>query len=312
MVKERSAEEINEYSEMANSVMKELFGKKSGKLQYKPAGQTNFVFEANLPDGDFIIRISTAKDKIESFKKEQWVLERVKKEGIPVAEIIEVGNEVVKMPYMVQKKIKGQDALYHPDKKKILQQMGEYNSIINKIHTNDFGKTFDWSDDDSSKNKTWEDFLKNEIEIESRLAILEKNKMVSAESLKKLSEYLQRINELNLQPVLNHGDMRRKNVLVNDKAEIVAIIDWEESCSSIAPAWDLSIALHDLAVDDKQFYLEGYGITSKEYREIFETIKAFNLINYAPIIKDLVKRKEKHHLEFYKLRLSGCFDLYSL
>ncbi len=73
----------------------------------------------------------------------------------------------------------------------------------------------------------------------------------------------------------------------------------------------VSIALHDLSIDDKQLFLEGYGISPKEYTGMYETIKSLNLINYAPVIVDLVKRNDYSTLEYYRLRLSGCLDLYS-
>ncbi len=132
--------------------------------------------------------------------------------------------------------------------------MGEYTSLINTINTNDYGKVFDWSENKLSKNATWHTFLENELELMNRLQILEKYKMMSKENLKKLKNHLEQIGENNLQPVLNHGDMRRKNVIVNDKGSVIAIIDWEECCSNPAPYWELSIALHDLSIDDKQFF----------------------------------------------------------
>ncbi len=312
MIKKRSDKEIAENTELARLVIKHLFGKKPHKLNYKPAGQTNFVFEAQVTGGEYIVRISRSAGKIKDFTKEQWAIARVREKGVPVAEILEVGNDVIRLPYMVQKKLDGQEALYHPNKKKVLHQMGEYTSIINTIATTDYGKVFDWSENRLSKNSSWEDFLDNELELNKSIEILVRNRMMTKENAKKLKHQLESIEDLNLQPVLNHGDMRRKNVIVNDKAEIVAIIDWEESCSNIAPFWELSIALHDLSVDDKQYFLEGYGIAPRDYAKAVETIKALNVVNYAPVIEELAKKKDKHNLDFYKLRLSGHFDLYSL
>lgn len=310
-MEKRSEKEIAEYTEKANAVIKNLFGKKPEKIDYKTTGFTNFVFEVKVPDGEFIIRISTSPQKIKNFYKEQWVIDRVRKEGVPVAEIIKVGNDVIEHPYMVQKKLVGQVALYHPQKKKILQKMGEYTCVINSIATTAYGKVFDWSDEKICKNFTWKEFLDKEIELDKRIEILERNKMMPHDALEKLRDNLETIQDLNLPTVLNHGDMRRKNVLVDEKGTIKAIIDWEESCSNIAPHWDFSIALHDLSIDDKQFFLEGYGIAPKEYAGIFEAITSINLINYAPIIEELAQKEDKTNLEYYRLRLSGHLDLYT-
>ncbi len=41
---------------------------------------------------------------------------------------------------------------------------------------------------------------------------------------------------------------------------IVAIIECENCVSSITRYWDLSITLHDLSIDAKQKFPEGYGL----------------------------------------------------
>lgn len=308
----RSKKDIDKYAEQANAIVEEIFGKNCESINYKTTGLTNFVFEVKVPDGEFIIKISASAEKIKDFTKEQWVIDRVRKEGVPVAEILKVGNDIIDTPYMVQKKLHGEVGLYHPEKKKILQKMGDYTRCVHSIATTAYGKVFDWSDEEDCKNFTWSEFLDNEIELNKRIKILEKNKMMPKDALGKLRDNLEIITEWNLPTVLNHGDMRRKNVIVDEKGNINAIIDWEEASSNIAPYWDLSIALHDLSIDDKQFFLEGYGMKPKEYAEIYETIKSLNLINYAPVIADFAKKKDKNNLEYYRLRLTGYFDLYSI
>lgn len=311
-MKKRSQRDIKKNTELAKCVIKHLFGSSRAKLIYKPTGQTNFVFEASLPDGEYIVRISKSPGKLKNFTKEQWAVAQVKKKGVPVAEILEVGNDIIPLPYMVLKKINGIEALYHPDKKKVLRQIGEHARLINSIKTTGFGKVFDWSQNQLSKNSTWKDFLENELELEKRLQILEKHKMLNKMKIKRLKANLENLDNSKLHSVLTHGDMRRKNIIVSDQGEVVAIIDWEECCSMPAPFWELSIALHDLSVDDKQHFLEGYDITPAAYLKLAGSIKSLNIINYAPTIEKLAKRKETHTLDFYRARLRGDFDLYSL
>ncbi len=308
----RTEKDIRENTAFAKSVIKHLFGTARAKFEYKPMGLTNFVFDVTAPAGSFIVRISRSPEKLKDFTKEQWAVARVKKLGVPVAEILEVGHDVIPFPYMVQKKIDGQEALYHPEKKKILHQIGEYTSVINSIKTSGFGKVFDWSQNTLSKNATWKQFLENELQLESRIQILDRNRIFSKIKLKALKRSLEQADAIGRRPVLNHGDMRRKNVMVDEKGKVIAIIDWEECCSNYALFWELSIALHDLSVDDKQSFLEGYGLTPKKYSKISGVIACLNIINYAPVIAKLVKRKELHTLQFYKLRLKGDFDLYTI
>jgi hypothetical protein len=81
---------------------------------------------------------------------------------------------------------------------------------------------------------------------------------------------------------------------------------------NLAPHWESSLALHDLGIDEKQEFLEGYGISKKKFLEIVPLIKAFNIINYAPTIEKMAENKEKEKLEQYRTRLGGELDLYSL
>lgn len=126
----RLEKDIAGYCDKAIAVVKNVFGKKPEKTDYKTTGHTNYVFEVKVPDGEFIVRISASSDNIKDFYKEQWVIDRVRKQGVPVAEIIKVGTDIIDTPYMIQKKLDGEVALYHPEKKKILQKMGEYTCLI--------------------------------------------------------------------------------------------------------------------------------------------------------------------------------------
>ena len=59
---------------------------------------------------------------------------------------------------------------------------------------------------------------------------------------------------------LQHGNLRLKNIMYNEKGKITAIIHWQECISSIGLLWDIFIALHDLPIDGQHQYLLGYGM----------------------------------------------------
>ena len=311
-MKKRSANQIQKNVEMAKTVMKHHFNKVPKKIIYQLSGQTNFVFEAKMGHEDFIVRISSENEKIDDFKKEQWAALRVLEKGVPVAEILEVGMDIISRPYMLQKKIQGQEASYHNDRKKILQQMGKYCALINTIPTTGYGKVFDWCENKLSKNNTWIEYLENEIKVSHRLKIFSRYKMLSAQQLKVLKEYIDKVKKLKNKPVLNHGDMRLKNVIVDDKANVIAILDWEKCTSNIAPFCDLSHALHDLSIDDKQVFLEAYNLPKKEFSKMAYVYKVLNLLNYAKEIEVAAALKNKHLLDEYKLRLKGSYDFFCL
>jgi len=307
----RSEKQIEKFTGMAKVVMKHHFGLTPKKLIHQTTGHTNFVFEVKLKENDYIIRISSLPEKINDFKKEQWVVALAAQKKIPVAEILEVGNEVIPHPYMIQVKLNGTLALHHQEKEKILHQMGKLTARIHKIPTSDFGQAFDWSENKLSKHNSWQEYLANELQLENRIRILEKNRMLNSANFKKFTTQLNKIRHWNEEPVLNHGDMRLKNIIVNEEAKIIAIIDWEESCSTIPPYWDLAIALHDLSIDEKHSFLDGYGLKPSEYSAMVNDIRVFNIINYTAKIESLVERNDMQNLEQYRMRLNGDFDLYS-
>jgi hygromycin-B 4-O-kinase len=61
-----------------------------------------------------------------------------------------------------------------------------------------------------------------------------------------------------------------------------------------------------------QWFIEGYGISSKKLIEAAPLIKAFNMLNYVPKIERAIRKKDKTSLEGIRLRLAGVFDLYSV
>ena len=135
--------------------------------------------------------------------------------------------------------------------------------------------------------------------------------MLPDEKLEELRVTLQSLCGKRCKTTLNHGDLRLKNVLVNEKARIVAILDWENCTSNIAPQWELSLALHDLSVDEKENFLQGYGIAPARLCSIAPALKALNIVNYAPEIERRAGGKDSNHLRWLHARLSGALDLYS-
>ena len=295
---------------MARKIVAHHFGEKLNRIIHQPGGLSNFVFLVKHTAGDFVVRISPDPAKINAFFKEQWAMSKVLEFGIPTPEILEVGNEVVSAPYMISRRVIGQEATFHPSRMQILHEMGRYTALVNSIPTTGFGATFDWSNNQLSRNHTWEEFLHKELNIEARLEFLEKHSLLAKEQTKRVRLILERMAGLSLRPVLNHGDIRLKNVIVDADGLITAIVDWEHSMSNVRP-WELSLALHDLSVDEKQEFLEGYGLRDGEMAELAPLVKALNVINYAPELERLLESNDVVSVERYRVRLSGALDLYS-
>lgn len=296
---------------MAQEVLTHLLGGKPKRLEPLGGGLTNFVFEARHAEGDLVVRLSANPAKVKEYLKEQWAMARAREQGVPVPEVLEVGTEPIPFPYMVSRKVAGTEGTHHPERLRVAREMGRLARMIHAVPTSGFGHTFDWSENRLSRKDTWADYLDREFRGEQRLALLEEHEMLSKHALKALRVTLEDIEGWEPKPVLNHGDLRLKNVIVGAKGEIAAVLDWEFCTSNAAPYWDVSLALHDLSVDAKEELLAGYGMTPRELLDAAPALRAFNVLNYAAVVERAVKEDDQPTLDRLRARLRGGLDLYA-
>ena len=302
---------IRHYRQLANEIIEKHFGKPPRRIVYKRSGRTNYVFAINHVEGQFVVRISPDLNRIEAFKKELWATQKVREAGVPSPEVLAVDQDADSEPYMISRRVTGSEATHHPQRKRIIHEMGNYARLINSIPTKGFGGHFDWTKD-GFKCRTWAEYLENEWEFERRLQLFVKHKVLSNQAVTTLRNTINKTRTLRINPTLNHGDLRLKNVMVDDEGEIAAIIDWEDCLSTIAPQWELSLSLHDLSIDQKHLFIDGYGLDSEEIGQMVSLIRAFNIINYSNVIERAVEVRDHKMLAEFKLRLRGHLDLYSL
>lgn len=296
----------------ACDVLEHHFHQRPTRIKRLTGGLTNHVFEGRIGRDDYIVRISDDGAKLQTFIKEQWAVRQARRVRVPTAEILEVGNTVINKPYMISTKVEGIDATRWPHRLETAREMGRYAANINSIPTKGFGAVFDWSRNTLSKNKSWKDFLDDEMKIADRVELLAARRLIKGDNLKKLRRNINELRRWNGRPALTHGDIRFKNVVLDESGKIRAFLDWENCSSNRAPQWELSIALHDLCIDEKEAFLEGYGMSPREYERIAAATKTLNILNYTGAIEEAIATKNTHRLEELRARLNGAFDLHSL
>ncbi len=304
--------EIREYRQLARAITRSHYGREPSRIVYKPTGLTNFVFAINHVEGQFVIRLSPDATKLDSFKKELWATQKARKVGVPTPEVLAVGNSIVPVPYMVSRRVSGAEATHHPRRQSIIREMGRYASLINSIRTNNFGTEFDWRGKKPAKPLSWAEYLDQEWRVEDRINTLKAHNMLLKPQLKALRRIIEEAKQITDPPALNHGDLRLKNVIVDEDGEITAIVDWEDCLSTVAPHWDVSIALHDLSIDEKHLFIEGYGLSNQDMEQIAPVVKAFNILNYANPIEQAASKQDQKTLDEFRLRLHGYLDLFSV
>ncbi|HYF61023.1 MAG TPA: aminoglycoside phosphotransferase family protein [Burkholderiaceae bacterium] len=293
-----------------SAIVEHHFGTPPRRVVRRGGGLTNLVFAVDHPEGELVVRMNPAPDKIGEFIKEQWAVARARESGIPVPEVLEVGNGVGTHPYMISRHVRGEPALRHPERERILREMGRLTARINGIPTDGWGATFDWSHNRLSRNDSWEACLQRELCVDDRLAVLARLGGLDDDRLARLREALEGLSDAG--PTLAHGDMRMKNVIVDARGGIVAVIDWDECRSAPAPAWDLAIALHDLSIDDKRAFVEGYGLDADALERLAGPMRALNLLHYAPWLERAEAAGDRDELAHLRARLRGAFELYGV
>lgn len=306
-----SNSELRRYRGIAREIVQDHFRKDAGRISYKPTGLTNFVFAINHAEGQFVIRISPEPDRLKAYQKELWATRRVRVLGIPTPEVLKVGTVESGEPYMISRRVSGTEATHHPKRLSIIHEVGVFAKEINSIQTHNFGESFDWLDSPPHP-VSWSDYLDNEWNAKERLTFLEEHEFVSKESGEQLNSIIEEAKSMDVRPTLSHGDLRLKNVIVDEDGEITSLIDWEECLSTFSPAWELSIALHDLSIDEKHAFLQGYGLEASEVVKMSPLLKAFNILNYVVAINAALQENDHATLNRFRLRLSGALDLYSL
>jgi hygromycin-B 4-O-kinase len=310
--KNDSARQVDKFRKLARYVIEHHFGSRPARIGYKAGGLSNFVFEAKHAEGDFIVRISPDKARLNAFIKEHWCERAARRAGVPTAEILETGASIIPFPYVIARSVTGIEGVHHPERQKIIEDLGRQARKINSIRTRGFGETFDWSNNELSRNTNLKEYLEGEYGYEARIETLDRSGLVPSPTLKALGRIMRDLSKQKVRPVLNHGDMRLKNVLADEAGKIVAVIDWEDATSNIAPQWELSIALHDLGIDGKQLFVEGYGITPKKLSDIAPYIRAFNLLNYRDEVQRAITSKDKPAIARLKARFAGDLEMYSI
>jgi hygromycin-B 4-O-kinase len=295
------------------AIAQRYFGERPRRLKQREGGLTNLVYEFGANGAHYIVRVHSDPTKVHGYLKELWATARAREAGVPVPAVLEVGNEAAPFPYMVVEKAEGVEATAHPDRLAILHELGEVAARIHSIRTSGYGEVFDWSGNTLSRCERWPQWLSDEYEADARIQTLIRLKALDNAAAGRLRAQVEAMKRWRRPPALQHGDLRLKNVLVEpDSGRIVALLDWEHCVSAPPPIWDLSVALHDLGIDEKQALLDGLGLKPRALASLMPLVRAFNVMNYAPVLKDLAARRESADLAWHRARLQGLLDVFTV
>jgi aminoglycoside phosphotransferase (APT) family kinase protein len=289
------------------------FGETAERVVERVGGLTNSVFEIEVSQGAFVVRTHEEPTKINDYLKERWAMDAARAAGVPTPRVLEVGNAGNGRPYMILESVPGVEGRAARKRLEVVESLGRAAALLHEVPTRGFGPVFDWSSNTLSRHESWSQWLADGFGAERRVAILLKHRMIDAGRAGRLRRRAAEMSRWRKRPVLQHGDLRLKNAIVDpESGRLLALLDWDNCISSPAPFWDLSLALHDLGVDEKEAFLAGYGMKPRAFAAVLPYLRAFNVLNYAHHVESAVRKNRADRLERYRLRLQGGLDLYDV
>jgi aminoglycoside phosphotransferase (APT) family kinase protein len=301
---------LNEAEAVAREVLRTQFAIRDTKVAHQETGRTNYVFEVPTAPTPLVLRMGPKATKQQAFAREHCVIDRLREAGIPVPDVLGQG-ESGDWAYMAVRRIAGEQATDHPRRADIMRDVGRLAAVqIHRIETIGFGRDFALEGKCGGGGRSWRDWLNKDLDAAARLELLRAHRVIADAQWRELRQTLEAIEQWTGPPVLNHGDLRLKNVLVDSEGQIVGLIDWEWCVSSVGGHWDLSVALHDLNIDQKEAFIDGYGLTPEAVREQVHVWRLFNALNYAPVVGRRLEANDQAAVERLRTRFSGALDLY--
>lgn len=279
------------------------------ELQPEQGGLSNHVFRSLTSDGEVVVRVGVDVAKHEAFRREARVAARAREAQIPAPEVLCVTEEDG-LAVMISRAMPGALARDHPERLRTLQDLGAMARRIHAIRTCGFGGDFSFDGMCAQDEEGWREWLLADYRAEARIATLARQQLISGEQAEEMRRALEQMAGLPDAPVLNHGDLRLKNVLVDEDGAITGLLDWENCRSARGPYWDISVALHDLWVDQAQAFLDGYGMEQAEVQAAAPLWRLFNALNYVPEVTRALQESDTETLERIRTRFSGALDLF--
>lgn len=295
---------------LVSRLVQRRFGERPRGLQALGGGLNNHVYQLQAAGQSLVVRLHQDPAKLAVYRKEAWAMGQARKAGVPTPEVLEVGQEG-EHPYMVLRLVDGIPGTHWADGNAVLRQLGQIAARLHQVATQGFGPGVGAGGRTGQDSWThWADFLDHGLKVGERLGMLDRVNALPRPARDALTATLAQMRRWSRRPVLQHGDLRLKNVIVSPQdGRIVALIDWEDCLSAPPPHWDLAIALHDLGPDGKEVFLEGYGLSAARFTRIAPQLRALNVLNYAWAMHLALQDGQRRRAEWMKARLRGVFDV---
>lgn len=199
------------------------------------AGEVSEVYDITLEDNTHII-LRISREGRPNFLQEKWAIERVKKVGVPVPEILDIIYKTlnnVELSFCLMKKVDGEalergsidfDKLSEEKKKHYIHQAGDILSKIHSIKTDGFGVIYG---EGKAEYESSDEIITDILGRRERMYKVAEKEKLERKYIENALDIVHSFKEQYRQStsVLNHGDYGHKHFIVKEN-KIVAILDW--------------------------------------------------------------------------------------
>lgn len=267
-------------------------------------GSVNRVFELEGELDSYMLRLNQDADKWLEYKKEAWCLEQTAVLGIPGPKVLGMG-QYEDWVWMIQEKLPGLNGKLCPeaDQPRIWRQLGSYAAVFQQIDTVD--------DSEVKRNllhRDWVSRLRYNLgELSPQDSLLRQGIFTQKEQDVAIAS-LKRLEACNFTSGLVHGDLCPRNVLVD--GETIYLLDWGTAEINVVPVNELGLLLisEEAGPQEMEWYLEGYGMTEREFSQIKTEIMLLNFMDRL----DKYRWAEAHAPEVIERYIAGLKKAYAL
>lgn len=260
-------------------LLQDLYADESLSIRKQSGGSINQVFEVTtLRHGQLMVKLHADRSRVALFQRAQDVTERVRALGVPVPQILHVGNTRIPYAYATYAKLPGREGSDAPDSLSLWKKIGSYARLLNTVRGEGYGTLEFWREKPLLYHPTWHEYVG--MQREQLLGGIAQRGLLSAEHLREARHHLSDMQGWEFQPHLVHGNLALKNTLVSRHGEVTGMIDWDDAFFSRVPHHELARTLPWITAAEAQAFLSGYGISAREWETMEREVWQLQLLTY--------------------------------
>ena len=260
-------------------------------------GSVNLIYfvETNVPDGvrgpEIVVRMNKPEDDAAKmrgeYEKERWCIAQAQTAGVPGPDVMAVG-EMSGRAYMLQTRVPGVNGKQSDlPPEELFRILGHYARLIHALPCDGFGDSIAGFEGGGAQ-EGWLRFVDYNLgELTQRDPLIALG-VYAPNQQDAIRTAFQWLRSLSLRVGLTHGDLARRNTIVDETGHVV-LLDWGCAEMNIVPHYELNALLSWYKPDNTNLraFLDGYGMTEDEWTALlpeldaFMLLKAFDLTRWA-------------------------------